>query len=119
MGGKVAKNTAYLTSAFVGQKVLSFVYFTIIARTVGVDGAGRYFIAVSFTTIWSVFVDLGLANVLVREVAKFPEKAQKLFANVLGMKIILAKCEARVLTLQAVMDYPKQIIAKAGTVDAA
>ncbi|MFC1702922.1 flippase [Patescibacteria group bacterium] len=90
MGGKVAKNTAYLTSAFVGQKVLSFVYFTIIARTVGVDGAGRYFIAVSFTTIWSVFVDLGLANVLVREVAKFPEKAQKLFANVLGMKVILA-----------------------------
>ena len=29
---KVAKNTAYLVAAFVGQKILSFVYFTIVAR---------------------------------------------------------------------------------------
>ncbi len=88
--GRVAKNTAYLTAAFVGQKVLSFVYFTIIARTIGVDGAGRYVIAISFTTMLSIFVDLGLANVLVREVAKFPNKAKSLLANVLGMKVILA-----------------------------
>jgi len=88
--GRVAKNTAYLTAAFVGQKVLSFVYFTIIARTIGVDGAGRYVIAISFTTMLSIFVDLGLANVLVREVAKFPDKAKSLLANVLGMKVILA-----------------------------
>ncbi|KPJ84675.1 hypothetical protein AMJ57_05735 [Parcubacteria bacterium SG8_24] len=76
--GRVVKNTAYLVSAFVGQKVLSFIYFTVIARTVGVEGAGRYFVAVSFTTLFSVFVDLGLANVLVREVAKFPDKARQL-----------------------------------------
>ena len=37
----------------------------------------------------------------------------------MGMKILLAKCEARILTLQAVMAYPKQIIAKAATADAA
>lgn len=105
----MTKNTAYLVSAFVGQKLLSFLYFTIIARTVGVDGVGRYFLAVSFTTIWSVFVDLGLANVLVREVAKFPEKAQKLLSNVLGLKVIFA-----VLTVIAVhvmarmLDYPDE-----------
>lgn len=109
MRGKVAKNTVYLTSAFVGQKVLSFLYFTIIARAVGVDGVGRYFIAVSFTTIWSVFVDLGLANVLVREVAKFPEKAQKLFANVLGMKIILAVVSVIGANLTArLLGYPDE-----------
>lgn len=87
---KVTRNTAYLTAAFVGQKLLSFLYFSIIARQVGVEGAGRYFLAVSFTTIWSVFVDLGLANVLVREVAKNTEKAGKLLANVLGLKILFA-----------------------------
>lgn len=88
--GRVTKNTAYLVSAFVGQKVLSFLYFTVIARTVGVEGAGRYFVAVSFTTIFSVFIDLGLSNVLVREVAKIPERARSLLANVLGLKIVLA-----------------------------
>jgi O-antigen/teichoic acid export membrane protein len=87
---QVTRNTAYLTAAFVGQKLLSFLYFSIIAREVGVDGAGRYFLAVSFTTIWSVFVDLGLANVLVREVAKHREKAGTLLANVLGLKVLFA-----------------------------
>lgn len=109
MAGKVAKNTAYLTSAFVGQKLLSFLYFTIVARSVGVNGAGRYFIAVSFTTIWSVFVDLGLANVLVREVAKFPEKAQRLFANVLGMKAVLAVASVVLANLTAyLLAYPAE-----------
>ncbi len=89
-GVKVVRNTSYLVLAFVGQKVLTFVYFTLIARTVGVEGAGRYFLAVSFTTMFSIFVDLGLANVLVREVAKFPDKAKTLLANVLGIKVILA-----------------------------
>lgn len=88
--GRVAKNTAYLVTAFVGQKILSFVYFTLVARLVGVEGAGKYVIATSFTTIFSVFVDLGLSNVLVREVAKVPEKAGTLLANVLGMKAVLA-----------------------------
>jgi O-antigen/teichoic acid export membrane protein len=88
--GRVAKNTAYLVGAFVGQKILSFVYFTLAARAVGLDGAGKYVAATAFTTIFSVFVDLGLANVLVREVAKFPEKAQELLGNVLGIKTLLA-----------------------------
>ncbi|MBI4458142.1 oligosaccharide flippase family protein, partial [Candidatus Uhrbacteria bacterium] len=88
--GRVVKNTAYLMSAFVGQKLLSFLYFTVVARTVGVEGTGRYFLAVSFTTMFSILTDIGLSNVLVREVAKVPERANKLLANVLGLKAILA-----------------------------
>lgn len=97
----MAKNTAYLVAAFVGQKLLSFVYFTLVARAVGVEGAGKYVIATSFTTIFSIFVDLGLSNVLVREVAKFPEKAGTLLANVLGLKTILAAGSAVAVTVAA------------------
>ncbi len=86
----MAKNTAYLVAAFVGQKLLSFVYFTLAVRAVGVDGAGKYIAATAFTTIFSVFIDLGLSNVLVRETAKFPEKASKMLSNVLGIKTVLA-----------------------------
>jgi O-antigen/teichoic acid export membrane protein len=85
----------------VGQKVLAFVYFTIIARAVGVEGSGRYFVAVSFTTIFSIFVDLGLSNVLVREVAKFPDRAQKLLSSVLGIKSILAVLTAAAALITA------------------
>jgi len=105
-GGRVVKNTAYLVAAFVGQKVLSFVYFTIVARVVGVEGAGKYFLAVSLTTMFSIFVDLGLANVLVREVAKFPEKAKSLLGNVLGLKVILAALTVvAVLITARLLDY--------------
>jgi O-antigen/teichoic acid export membrane protein len=105
-GGRVVKNTAYLVAAFVGQKVLSFVYFTIVARIVGVEGAGKYFLAVSLTTMFSIFVDLGLANVLVREVAKFPEKAKSLLGNVLGLKVVLALLTVAAVNVTAhLLDY--------------
>ncbi|MFA6603515.1 MAG: flippase [Patescibacteria group bacterium] len=107
--GRVAKNTAYLLSASVGQKILAFIYFTIVARSVGVEGTGRYFVAVSFTTIFSIFVDLGLANVLVREVAKVPENAQKLLANVLGLKAVLGVLTvAAVLLVSRLIGYPAE-----------
>ncbi len=99
--GRVAKNTVYLVAASVGQKVLSFVYFTLVARAVGVEGAGKYVVATSFTTIFSIFVDLGLSNVLVREVAKVPEKAGEYLANVLGIKVILAVLAAAAATATA------------------
>jgi O-antigen/teichoic acid export membrane protein len=108
--GRVAKNTAYLVAAFVGQKVLSFVYFTLAARAVGVEGVGKYIIATSFTTIFSVFVDLGLSNVLVREVAKFPEKAGTLLSNVLGIKVILATCAViAVEFVSNLLGYPSDV----------
>ncbi|MBN1585744.1 flippase [Candidatus Uhrbacteria bacterium] len=87
---KVAKNTAYLMTAFIGQKVLAFVYFAIVARSFGVEGAGRYFLAVSFATVFAVFLDLGLSNVIIRETAKRPEDAQKLLAVAMGVKAAMS-----------------------------
>ena len=85
----IAKNTAFMTAASVGQKIISFVYFTMIARMVGVEGTGKYFFALSFTTVFVVFVDLGLTNVLIREAAKLKEKIQSYFSTVLSVKILL------------------------------
>lgn len=107
--GRVVKNTAYLISAFVGQKLLSFLYFTIVARHVGVESSGRYFVAVSFTTIFSVFIDLGMSNVLVREVAKHKEKAQGLLASALGLKAVLAALTVvAALTTAKIFNYPEE-----------
>lgn len=89
MSEDVAKNTAYMTVASVVQKVIAFVYFTLVARFIGAEGTGKYFFALSFTTIFVIFVDMGLTNVLIRESSKFKDKAQKYFSNVLSAKIIL------------------------------
>ena len=37
----VAKNTALMTTASVLQKVISFAYFTIVARSIGAEGTGN------------------------------------------------------------------------------
>jgi O-antigen/teichoic acid export membrane protein len=89
MASNIAKNTAFMTAASIGQKIISFVYFTMIARMVGVEGTGKYFFALSFTTIFVVFVDLGLTNVFVREAAKMKDKMQTYFSTVLSVKILL------------------------------
>ncbi len=105
--GKIAKNTIYLTIATVGQKILAFLYFILIARLAGVEGTGKYFFVVSFTTIFSIFVDLGLSSVLIRETAKKREVAEKYLGNILGAKLILGVLTylTVVLTIN-IMDYP-------------
>lgn len=86
----IAKNTSYLTLALIFQKIISFTYFTILARNLGQENLGKYYLAISITTIFAIFIDLGLVNVLTREVAKTQEKAERLLGNVLTIKIPLS-----------------------------
>lgn len=86
----IAKNTSYLTLALVLQKVISFFYFTLLARFLGPADLGKYYFAISFTTIFAIIIDLGLANVLIREVAKNQAKVGRLIGSILSMKLPLA-----------------------------
>lgn len=86
----IAKNTSYLTLALIIQKVISFSYFVILARFLGLEALGQYYTAIAFTTIFSIFIDLGFTNALTREVAKAQEKASEWLASVLAVKLSLA-----------------------------
>lgn len=85
----LARNTSYLTLALVAQKVISFLYFTFLARTLGPVGIGRYVVALSLTTIFSVLMDLGLATVLTRETARDTSTAEAYTRLVLGFKLVV------------------------------
>lgn len=89
MKHSTAKNTVFMTGASIVQKLISFVYFTLIARSVGVEGTGKYFLALSFTTIFVVLVDLGMTNVLVREASRVKDHVQKYLSTVLSVKLVL------------------------------
>jgi len=96
-----------MTIASVGQKVISFVYFTLIARNIGAEGTGKYFFALSFTTVFVVFIDLGLTQVLIREGAKSKEKLQKYFSSVIFTKIFLGVITyLMALLVINIMGYP-------------
>lgn len=86
----IAKNTSYFTFALILQKVISFTYFTLIARALGPEDLGKYYFAISFTTIFSIFIDIGLGSILTREIAKDREHAGNLLRTVMAIKIPLA-----------------------------
>ncbi len=110
MSYSVTQNTTFLTVASVLQKVISFSYFTIIARLIGVGNTGQYFFAISFTTIFSVIADFGLGPVLTREVAKDPNNAERYLNTVFYTKLIFGII-AYALALFAinVLGYPESL----------
>ena len=118
--GKITKNTLYLSSAYVVQKILAFVYFALLARFLGADNIGKYVFALSFTTIFSIFIDLGLNSVLTREIAKYKGKARDYINNVIGIKIILAVITyALTVFFVNILNYPqeaKQLVYLAGII---
>lgn len=84
----LAKNTVFYSLALAGQKVLSFIYFIFLARSIGVENQGKFSFALSFTSVFAMFLDFGLTQILIRETAKKKENAQNYLANVMGFKIL-------------------------------
>lgn len=103
----IAKNTSYLTLALIIQKVISFFYFVLLARFLGLESLGQYYIAISFTTIFAIFIDFGFNNFLTREVAKDQNGASEYLRSVLGMKLLLASSTFIVALVVAFFAYDR------------
>lgn len=97
----IAKNTSYFTLALILQKVISFTYFTLIARALGPEDLGKYYFAISFATIFSILTDLGQTNVLTREIAKDKGDGKNFFGTVLGLKLPLSAITAVIIIILA------------------
>lgn len=87
---RVARNTLFFTVALVIQKIFSFSYFALLARFLGVLDLGVYTFVLSFTTIFTIFIDFGLTPVLTRTIAKDNSDWENVFFNVISIKIFLA-----------------------------
>ncbi|MFH0873977.1 MAG: flippase [Candidatus Komeilibacteria bacterium] len=85
---RVTSNTAWYMIALTLQKVISFVYFTLLARYLGPEDIGKYFFATSYVLIFAVFADLGMSAIATREVAKGGEGVDKLFNQIISFKIV-------------------------------
>lgn len=114
----IAKNTSFFTFALIIQKVISFSYFTILARNLNPADLGKFYLAISITTIFAIIIDIGLANVLTREISKTFEasekngdtKRRKYLASVILIKIILAFLTCLLVVIFAqIMAYPELV----------
>lgn len=116
----LAKNTAYYSAALAMQKVLSFGFFIILARSLGVAGQGRFTFALSFTSLFAIFLDLGLSQILIRETARDRKKAEDYLASVIGFKLLGALFLYLIIVVAVnLMGYPaatKELVYVSGLV---
>lgn len=86
---KIVQNTFIFTASLIVQKIFSFSYFWFISSHLAPDAIGTYTWVLSYTSIFSIGMDFGLASILAREAAKDEAKTEGYLRTVYGLKIPL------------------------------
>lgn len=86
----IASNTVFYTAALTLQKIISFAYFSYLARSLGAVLTGKYFFALSIAAVVIAVLDIGLTPVLTREASHEEGSAFSIANQVLTLKFILA-----------------------------
>ena len=71
-------------------KLLNFGFIIFVVRSLGEVGLGRYATVVAFVGLFSVFFELGLSQYVERDIARDSRRAEKLFWNLVVLRLILA-----------------------------
>ncbi|MDP3771485.1 MAG: oligosaccharide flippase family protein [bacterium] len=107
---RIVRNTAWFTFGSIGQKIFSFLYFTVIAMALGVGATGRYFAALAFTALFAMAADWGIAPVLTREVAKDRAHGLALFRAAIRCKAVTMLATALLIGIVTVAaGYPLEM----------
>ena len=104
----IAKNTSVLAISQVITSILGFVLLIYIARYLGEVGFGKYSFAISFTALFILFADLGISNLIIRELARNKELTNGYLTNVSLIKLLLSFLAFGLIALTInLMDYPQ------------
>jgi O-antigen/teichoic acid export membrane protein len=105
----LVKNTGILFSSQILAYLIGLIYLINVAKYLGAENYGVLALALALTGIFSVFVDLGLASLTVREVSK-----NKYLANLFLGNSLVIKSFFSLITLILVhgivniLNYPKE-----------
>ena len=107
---RIAKNTTWLYGAEVIGKILQFFLIITLARHYGAEIFGQYSFAMTFTLIFSMFVDLGMGVLIIREISKNRASTPKYLKNILFIKLVLAFVSFFLLVVVInILNYPKDV----------
>jgi O-antigen/teichoic acid export membrane protein len=86
---RVAANAAYLLVTNAYRILLNMALFFVIARVLGAEELGRYAFALSYATLFSVAVHLGLNDLIIRQVAVNKEDGPLYFTVAVVVKLVM------------------------------
>ena len=88
---RVGKNAAALLAAQVGARLLNLVLMGRLTRALGVDGLGRYLLAMTVQAMALALTDLGLNTYVLREFARAEDELPRdVWGGVLSLKALSA-----------------------------
>jgi O-antigen/teichoic acid export membrane protein len=102
-GHAIIRNTAFVTLGSVVLKALTFLFNVYVVRQLGDDRFGQYSIVLAFVGLFSIFVELGMTQYVMREIAQDRSKTQSLFWNLVALRFLLAILGIIGITLGAVV----------------
>jgi O-antigen/teichoic acid export membrane protein len=109
---KIAKNTTVLLVSQIISYVLAFFYTIYTARYLGASGFGIISSALALGALLSIFTELGLSTLTVREVSRDKSLANKYIGNTIALKIILSSITITAMVLVVTLShYPPQVAA--------
>jgi O-antigen/teichoic acid export membrane protein len=97
---RVAYNTVVQFAGKLITSAVGIVTLGLLTRYLGVAGYGEYTTIFAFLGFFAVVADFGLFPIVVRDIARHPEDRERIFGNVLTLRIMLA---AGILVLAAVV----------------
>ncbi|AKB29741.1 Membrane protein involved in the export of O-antigen, teichoic acid lipoteichoic acids [Methanosarcina siciliae T4/M] len=104
---KIAKNTGFLLVGRITTKIINLFVIIYMVRYLGDAGYGKYAFAFAFISFFNIISELGTHNIVVREIARSPEIANKLIGNAVLISIVssITALSLSVLTIHF-LDYP-------------
>ena len=110
---RLAKNFAALSLAEIISRFLGALLSFYIARELGDDIFGQFTFAIAFTSFLNVFVDLGLSQLAVRDIAQDKSKTASYGTNILALQFLISGALTLLLAGLLVilpLDYTTKVI---------
>src|SRR3989338_3719749 len=110
---RIFKNSTYVLAGNVFSGLVIFFLNAYIARYLGASLFGDFSLIFAFISFFAGFASMGIDNILIREMARNPEKETQLVNNALSLKIIFSVA-AIVLVGIIIMFMPYSMPVKLG-----
>jgi O-antigen/teichoic acid export membrane protein len=106
---RFARNTIWMTIGQGARVVFQAIYFVVVARALGPDGLGAFAGAVALVAIVAPFASLGAGNLLVKHVARVPDRFARYWGGALSITLASAGALALGVLVIAHVALPRTI----------
>jgi O-antigen/teichoic acid export membrane protein len=104
---KIAKNTGVIIAGNVIFRLVSLFVIIYLARYLGTAGFGKYSFVFAYLAFFNIVTDLGLQQILVREMARKPSTAPTLIGNAYVIRLLLTVFAAVLsIVIITLLPYP-------------